>query len=65
MPRKRTITFAVSAFDDLEEIGAWYKDQQVPEVGDRLIKEIISKIGKYLCNYIYSGRLRGTRFFET
>ena len=44
MPRKRTITFAVSAFDDLEEIGAWYKDQQVPEVGDRLIKEIISKI---------------------
>ena len=56
MPRKRTITFAVLAFDDLEEIGAWYKDQQVPEVGDRLIKEIISKIER-LGDFPESGRV--------
>ena len=48
MPRKRTITFAISAFDDLEAIRVWYRDQQqVSEVGDRLVKEIISQIERF------------------
>jgi toxin ParE1/3/4 len=57
MPRKRIITFAVSAFDDLEAIRSWYRDQQqVPEVGDRLVKEIISQIER-LADFPESGRI--------
>ena len=57
MPRKRTITFAVSAFDDLDAIRAWYKDQQqIPEVGNRLIKEIISQVER-LADFPESGRI--------
>jgi hypothetical protein len=36
MPRKKTITSAVSAVKDLEAIRTWYADQQVPAVGERL-----------------------------
>jgi plasmid stabilization system protein ParE len=57
MPRKRTITFAVSAFDDLDAIRAWYKDQQqVPEVGNRLIKEIIYQVER-IADFPESGRI--------
>lgn len=56
MAKKINITFAVSAFDDLENIRAWYKDQQVPEVGDRLIREIISQIER-LADFPESGRV--------
>lgn len=57
MSKKRSITFAVSAFDDLEDIRVWYRDQQqVPEVGDRLVKEIISQIER-LADYPESGRV--------
>ncbi len=38
------ITFAESAILDLEEIRDYYLEQQVPEVGERLIGEIISLI---------------------
>jgi plasmid stabilization system protein ParE len=56
MPQKRAITFAASAFSDLEAIRAWYKDQQVPDVGDRLLKEIISQIER-LADFPESGRV--------
>lgn len=56
MAKKINITFAVSAFDDLENIRAWYKDQQVPEVGDRLVKEIVSQIER-LVDFPESGRV--------
>jgi plasmid stabilization system protein ParE len=57
MPRKRTITFAVSAFDDLDAIRAWYNDQeQVPEVGNKLINEIISQVER-LADFPESGRI--------
>ena len=57
MPKKRVITFAVSAFDDLEAIHSWYKDQQqIPEVGNRLIKEIISQVER-LADFPESGRI--------
>jgi toxin ParE1/3/4 len=38
------ITFAESAVSDLEEIREYYLEQQVPEVGDRLVREIIAFI---------------------
>jgi plasmid stabilization system protein ParE len=54
MPRKRAITFAASAFDDLEAILAWYKDQQAPDVGNRFLKEIISHVER-LADFPESG----------
>jgi toxin ParE1/3/4 len=56
MPKKRTITFAASAFDDLETIRTWYKDQQVSNVGYRLLNEIISQVEK-LVEFPESGRI--------
>jgi len=44
MPRKRKITFAGSAVRDLEEIRSWYADQQVPTVGESLLKEIMAEV---------------------
>lgn len=56
MPEKITITFAVSAFDDLEDFRAWYRGQQAPEVGDRLIREITSQIERII-EFPESGRV--------
>jgi toxin ParE1/3/4 len=56
MPRKRTITFAESAVKDLEAIRNWYVDQQVPDVGERLLKEIISQVER-LADFPDSGRV--------
>lgn len=56
MPQKRVITFTACAFDDLEAIRTWYKDQQVPDVGDRLLKEIITQVEK-LIDFPESGRI--------
>ena len=38
------ISFAASAVSDLEEIRIWYADQDVPDVGKRLIGEIFQRI---------------------
>jgi plasmid stabilization system protein ParE len=38
------IRFAESALADLESIRAWYADQHVPEVGERLIGEIVASV---------------------
>jgi len=56
MTQKRSITFALSAFDDLEAIRAWYKDQRVPDVGERLIGEIIAQVER-LADLPESGRV--------
>ncbi len=56
MLKKRAITFAASAFDDLESIRAWYLDQQVPDVGRRLLEEIISQVER-LADFPESGRI--------
>jgi len=55
MPRKHRITFAVSAVQDLEAIRSWYADQQVPEVGERLVREIFSAVER-LADFPQSGR---------
>ena len=38
------ISFAESALADLEEVRAWYTEQGVPEVGEKLIAEILQRI---------------------
>ena len=56
MPRKRAITFSASALDDLESIHARYKGQLVPDVGDRLLGEIVSQVER-LADFPESGRI--------
>ena len=56
MPLKHTITFADSSVKDLEEIRAWYADQQVPDVGERLVREVVSHIER-LADFPESGRI--------
>jgi toxin ParE1/3/4 len=43
MPRTE-ITFAESALRDLEEVRIWYMEQGVPEVGARLVDEVLQRI---------------------
>lgn len=43
MPRTE-ITFAESALRDLEEVRTWYMEQGVPEVGARLVDEVLQRI---------------------
>jgi len=40
---ERRISFAVSAVEDLVAIRTWYAERQVPEVGERLLHEVISQ----------------------
>jgi len=41
---KVAIRFAESALADLESIRTWYAEQGVPDVGERLIGEIVASI---------------------
>ncbi|MFH0787780.1 MAG: type II toxin-antitoxin system RelE/ParE family toxin [Pseudomonadota bacterium] len=56
MPRNPSITFAASAVNDLEVIRSWYADQKAPEVGERLILEVISQVER-LIRFPESGRI--------
>ena len=56
MQRKKAITFAASAVNDLDDIRSWYADQQVPAVGDKLLREIISQVER-LGAFPESGRI--------
>lgn len=51
-----TIGFAASAVKDLEEMRAWYAGQQVPEVGERILREVVSHI-ETLADFSESGRI--------
>lgn len=44
MAKALQIIFSESAVTDLEEIREYYLEQQVPEVGDRFVREIIALI---------------------
>lgn len=46
MSRKIILSFAVSAVSDLEGILEYYKEQNVPETGKRLVGQIIEKVEK-------------------
>ena len=56
MPRRQTISFAISAIKDLEGIRAWYLKREIPEVGERLLREIIKAIER-LAEFPESGRI--------
>lgn len=43
MPRV-VISFAESALRDLEEIKAWYAEQGVADIGERLIAEVFQRV---------------------
>jgi len=43
MPRC-VISFAESALRDLEEISAWYAEQGVPDIGERLVAEVFQRV---------------------
>jgi len=44
MPERVRVSFAASAVTDLEEILAYYKDQEAPDVGDRMVSELIERV---------------------
>lgn len=54
--RRSPLSFALSAVADLEAIRAWYAEQQAPEVGDRLLAEIVAAIER-LADFPLSGRI--------
>jgi toxin ParE1/3/4 len=56
MPRKRLASFATSAVTDLEAIRAWYLKLEVPEVGERLLHEVIAAVER-LADFPESGRV--------
>ncbi len=53
---KVAIGFAESALADLESIRDWYPEQDVPEVGERLIGEIVASL-EALANHPDMGRV--------
>ena len=56
MAARRRVSFAPSALTNLEEIRSWYADQQVPEVGERLVREIVAAVLR-LADFPESGRM--------
>lgn len=55
-PHKRQVTFALSALADLSAIRAWYAEQDVPDVGERLLREIVAEAER-LAGLPESGRI--------
>lgn len=56
MSGKPIVTFAESAVVDLEEIRNWYVEQMVPEVGERLLREILAQVER-LAEFPETGRI--------
>ena len=56
MPQKRAITFAESAVRDLQVIRDWYIDQGAPDVGEKLLGEIIAQVER-LVDFPERGRI--------
>lgn len=56
MAPRSSIEFAESAVADLEDIIAWYADQQVPEVGKRLVGEVVAQVER-LADFPESGSI--------
>jgi toxin ParE1/3/4 len=56
MGKRFRVSVAASAVKDLEEMRSWYADQQVPDVGERLLREIVSRI-ETLADFPESGRI--------
>ena len=56
MPRTRPISFAASAVIDLEALRTWYIEREAPEVGGRLLHEVIAAVER-LADVPESGRV--------
>jgi len=56
MPAKVTISFALSAVTDIEDIQEYYNNESVPDVRKRLTAEIIAQIER-LADHPQSGRI--------
>ena len=56
MAAESRITFAPSAITALLEIRTWYADRQVPEVGERIVEEIVDAALR-LADFPESGRV--------
>ena len=56
MARRRRVTFAESAIRDLEDVRDWYGAQLAPEVGNRLVREIVESV-EQLAEFPESGRV--------
>jgi plasmid stabilization system protein ParE len=57
MPREvKTISFADSAFSDLDEVLEWYATRQVPDVGKQLVRDILLAVER-LADFPESGRI--------
>ena len=41
---RATVSFSESALGDLTAIRKWYSEQGVPEVGERLVSEIVTQV---------------------
>lgn len=39
-----TVSFAESALRDLEALAEWYREQDVPEVGERIVAEVFERV---------------------
>lgn len=52
----KPIAFAESALCDLEDIQHWYAEQLVPDVGERLVHELVAKV-EQLVAFPESGRI--------
>jgi plasmid stabilization system protein ParE len=46
MPRRKAVEFAESAVRDMEGILDWYREQRVPDVGKKLVREIVTDVGR-------------------
>ena len=56
MKTTRRVSFAESAVVDLEGIRLWYADQHVPDVGERIIRDVLTQAER-LANFPKSGRI--------
>ena len=56
MSVRARISFAASAVADLEAIRSWYAGQQAPEVGGRLLREIVAHV-EQLVDFPEGGRM--------
>ena len=56
MSARHAISFADSAVADLEDIRAWYGQLDVPDVGERLLREVVSQVER-LAEFPESGRI--------
>lgn len=56
MSEETRVSVAASAIKDLEDLQAYYSEEGVPDVGKKLVAEIISKIER-LVSHPLSGRV--------